>query len=78
MHSVEDYARQWIKHKREERQRYSFRMGYGCEVVDSYGSIGTLATSIFRNSNVAKHRSFLHNKYVVVPADKVPNNVVYM
>jgi len=53
-------------------------MGYGCEVVDSYGSIGTLATSIFRNSNVAKHRSLLDSKYVVVPADKVPNNVVYM
>ena len=29
-----------------------------------------------KNSNVAQHMSYLHDKYVVVPADKAPNNTV--
>jgi hypothetical protein len=27
---------------------------------------------------VAKHMSQLHDKYSVVPADKTPNNIVFM
>jgi hypothetical protein len=33
------------------------------------GSIGTWATSIFKNPNVAKHLSHLHDKYGIVPVD---------
>ena len=47
MHSVEDYARQWIKHKREERQRYSF--GW-VMVVRSLIVMGQLALSQHRSS----------------------------
>ena len=42
------------------------------------GSINAHATSIFKDRNVAKHLSYLHDKYVVVPADKAPNNIVFV
>jgi hypothetical protein len=34
------------------------------------------STSIFKNLNVAKHLSLLHDKYVIVSVDKAPNNIV--
>ena len=40
------------------------------------GSINTYATSIFKDPNVAKHLSYIHDKYVVVPTDITPNNIV--
>ena len=36
------------------------------------------ATSICKDPNVAKHLSYLHDKCVVVPADKAPNNIVFV
>jgi hypothetical protein len=36
------------------------------------------ATSIFKDSDVAKHMSYLNDKYVVVSAGKTPNNVVFV
>ena len=36
----------------------------------------TRSTSIFKDPNVAKHLSLLHDKYVIVSADKAPNNIV--
>jgi hypothetical protein len=38
--------------------------------------MSTRSTSIFKDPNVAKHLSLLHDKYVIVSADKVPNNFV--
>jgi hypothetical protein len=38
--------------------------------------MSTRSTSIFKDPNVAKHLSLLHDKYVIVSADKVPNNIV--
>lgn len=40
------------------------------------GSIDTHAASIFKESNVAKDLSCLHDKYAVVLADKASNNIV--
>ena len=34
--------------------------------------------SIFKAPNVAKHLSHLHDKYIVIPADKAPNNIVFV
>jgi hypothetical protein len=36
------------------------------------------STSIFKDSNVAKHLSLLRDKYVIVSADKAPNNIVWV
>ena len=65
--------------------RYSFRIGEECEVIliqirikKHNGSISTCKTSIFKDPNVAKHLSHLHDKNVVVPADKAPYNIVFV
>ena len=39
--------------------------------------MSTRSTSIFKDPNVAKHLSLFHDKYVIVSADKVPNNIVF-
>jgi hypothetical protein len=31
---------------------------------------------VFKDPNVANHLSVLHDKYVIVSADKAPNNIV--
>ena len=36
------------------------------------------ATSIFKDPKIAKHLSYLHDKLVVVPAVKAPNNIVFV
>ena len=36
------------------------------------------STSIYKDPNVAKHLYFLHDKYVIVPADKAPNNISFV
>ena len=38
--------------------------------------MSTRSTSIFKDSNIDKHVSLLHDKYVIVSADKAPNNIV--
>jgi hypothetical protein len=38
--------------------------------------MSTRSTSISKTPNVAKHLSLLHAKYVIVSADKSPNNIV--
>ena len=40
--------------------------------------MSTRSTSIFKDSNVAKHISLLHDKYVIVSAGKAPNNIVFV
>ena len=39
--------------------------------------MSTRATPIFKNLNVTKHMSDLNDKYVVVPTNKTPNNIVF-
>jgi hypothetical protein len=40
--------------------------------------MSTRSTSIFKDPNVAKHLSLLHDKYVIVSAEKAPNNIVFV
>jgi hypothetical protein len=40
--------------------------------------MSTRSTSIFKDSNVAKRLSLLHDKYVIVSADKAHNNIVFV
>ena len=75
--SVEDYARQWAKREKENLDTLS-------EWVKSVRSLiqirikKTRSTTIFKDPNVAKHLSLLHDKYVIVSADKAPNNIVFV
>ena len=40
--------------------------------------MSTRSTSIFKDPNVDKHLSLLHEKYVIVSADKIPNNIAFV
>jgi hypothetical protein len=40
--------------------------------------MSTRSTSIFKDPNVAKHLSLLHDKYIIVSVDKAPNNIVFV
>ena len=40
--------------------------------------MSTRSTSIFKDPKVDKHLSLLHDKYVIVSADKAPNNIVFV
>ena len=83
MDSVEDYARQWARREKEDVNTLSewvksVRSLIKIRITKLRGSMSTHATSIFKDPNVAKNLSHLHNKYVVVPADKAPNNIVFI
>jgi hypothetical protein len=62
-------------------------MGEECEVAYAEfekrikkfsGFMSTRSTSNFKDPNVVKHLPLLHDKYVIVSADKVPNNIVFV
>ena len=40
--------------------------------------MSTRSTSIFIDQNVAKHMPLLHDKCIIVSADKAPNNSVFV
>ena len=69
---------------KKKETRYPFRMDEGCEVVDSIRihktkrSINTNAKSVFKDPNVARHLSELHDKYVAVTTNKAPTNIVFV
>jgi hypothetical protein len=39
--------------------------------------MSTRSTPIYKDPNVAKHMSLLHDKYVIVSTDKAPNTIVF-
>ena len=38
----------------------------------------THATLVLTDPNVVKHLSYIHDKHIVVPIDKAPNNIVFV
>ena len=78
MDSVEDYARQWTKREKEDLDTLSEWSLIQIRIFNKLsGSMSTRSTSIFKDPNFAKHLSLLHDKYVIVSADKAPNNIVF-
>ena len=83
MNSVENYARQWAKREKEGLDTLSewvksVRSLIQIRIKTLSGSMSTRSTSIFKDPNVAKHLSLLHDKFVIVSADKAPNNIVFV
>ena len=83
MDSVEDYARQWAKREKEDVDTLSewvktVRSLIQIRINKLVGSMSTHSKSIFKDPGVAEHLSYLHDRYVVVPADKAPNNIVFI
>ena len=73
--SVEDYARQWAKREKEDLYTLSewvksLRSLIQIIIKKFSGSMSTRSTSIFKDPNVAKHLSLLHDTYGIVSADK--------
>ena len=83
MDAVEDYARQWAKREKEEVESLSewiqsIRSLILSRINHLRGAMSTNTSSIFEDPEVKKTTSFLHDKYVIVPADKAPNNIVFV
>ena len=81
--SVEHYARQWAKREKEDLDTLSewvrsVRPLIQIRIKKLSGYMSTRSTSAFKDPNVAKHMSLLHDKYVNVSADKAPNNIVFV
>jgi hypothetical protein len=83
MDSIEDYARQWAKREKEDLDTLpewvkNVRSLIHNRIKKLSGSMSTSSTSILKDLNVAKHLSLLHDKYVIVSADKAPINIVFV
>jgi hypothetical protein len=82
MDSVADYARQWAKREKEDLDILSewvksVRSLMQINIKKTLsGSMSTRSISTFKDPNVAKHLSLLHDKYVIVSPDKAPNNII--
>ena len=83
MDSVEDYARRWAAKEKEQVDTLSewvkaIRSKILGRIKNLEGSVSKRVTSIFKDPQVRESLSRLHEKYVVVPADKAPNNIVFV
>ena len=83
MDSVEDYARRWSKDEEAEldslsewikaiRRLLKRKMFMACRHVNNK------PTSVFNDHHVISNLADLHDHYEIVPADKAPNNVVFV
>ena len=81
MDAVEDYARKWIKREQDKELDSlsewvkAVRSLIQLRIKKLRRSMNAKATSIFDNPDVAETLASIHNEYVVVPADKAPNDV---
>ena len=82
MDAVEDYARKWIKREQDKELDSlsewvkAVRSLIQLRIKKLRRSMNAKATSIFDNPDVAETLASIHNEYVVVPADKAPNNII--
>jgi hypothetical protein len=73
-----DYARQWTKREKEDLYTLSEWMKSVRSLIQIIiKKLSTRPTSIGKDTNVAKHLSLLHDKYVIISADKSHNNIVF-
>jgi len=72
MDFVENCTRKWTKPEKEEVNTLS----ESCYVVDSNSDrqMNTKATSVFKDPEGTETLSTIHDKYVIVPADKDPKH----
>ena len=83
MDAVEDYARQWVKREKEDVESLSewiksIRSLILGRINRLRGAMKNNTSNIFKDPEVMETMSFLHDKFVIVPADKAPNNIVFV
>ena len=77
MESAVDYARNWEKEEVYNLSELikSVRSLIEIRILKFRRSMSTKTTSVCIDHEVAEIPSIIHDKYVVVPADKAPNNI---
>ena len=83
MDSVEDYVRQWEKRENEDLDALSewvksVRSLMQIRIKKLSGSMNTRSTPIFKDPNVAKHLSLLHDKYMLLSPPTRPLTILYL
>ena len=83
MDSVEEYARRWAKSEGEELDTLSEWIKNILKLLKSRihhlsGKMWTIYPSIFKNTEVVNELRRLHDNFVLVPADKASNNIVFV
>jgi len=83
MDSVEDYARKWAKQEGVELNTFSdwvtsVRSLIRKRIFKLSRSMSSKVRSVFNDKYVIDNLTDLHSKYVVVPADKTSNNIVFV
>ena len=83
MDSMENYARRWAKQEEVELDSMSewiksIRHLLKHRMYMAGRSINNKPKSVFSDTDVTEHLADLHNRYVIVPADKASNNVVFV
>ena len=86
MDAVEDYARRWIKRKVDqdpELESLSDRVRTIRSLVQGWihklkNCVNSRSKSVFKDQEAVKCLSSHHDKYVIIPADKASNNIVFI
>ena len=86
MDAVEDYARAWVKREDSSEGKLdtlsewvkAIRSLVQRRIHNLKNRVNSRPKSVFKDKDAIKCLSTLHDKYVIVPADKAPNNVVFV
>ena len=83
MNSVEEYARRWTKSEGEELDTLSewiksIRSLLKSRIHHLTGKMRTIYPSVFKKPEVVNELHRLHENFVLVPADKASNNIVFV
>ena len=86
MDAVEDYARRWIKrevdqdHELESLSDWvrTIRSLVQGRIHKLKNCVNSRPKSVFNDQEAVKYQSSLHDKYVIIPADKASNNIVFV
>ena len=83
MDSIEEYANQWAKREKVEPDTISewvkaVRGIVCCRIHKLQSCYQSRPKSIFSDLKTRKCLTSLHHKYVIVPADKAANNIVFV
>ena len=83
MNAVEDYSRKWANKEGVDVSALSEWVNAIRHLVISVvyclrNYMSTRSKSVFDNKEIATKLADIHDQYVVVPADKASNNVVFV
>ena len=86
MDAVEDYARRWIKREVDQDPELesltdlvrTIRSLVQGRIHKLKNCVNSRPKSVFKDQETVKCVSSLHPKYVIVPADKASNNILFV